>query len=175
MPQSEQTDLAGVIVRLRERFPGAVIQAESYEGRAIAMSAETALIALTHLADNALRHNAHHIQIEARAGADAVVLTVTNDGDAISLHNRERIFDAFFTTRRDSGGTGMGLAIVRAIMTSHGGGIMLLPRDKGVSFALRFPLSRVSLEACSTAISLPSRLGRSGPGAVCATHRDGDH
>ena len=44
--------------------------------------------------------------------------------------NREKIFDAFFTTRRDTGGTGMGLAIVQAVMTSHGGSIRLLPSDR---------------------------------------------
>ena len=147
VPQSEQADLADVADRLRERFPDAAIAVENCAGRTIAMSAETALIVLTHLVDNAVRHNAHHIHIETRADADAVVLTVANDGDAISPRNRERIFDAFFTTRRDSGGTGMGLAIVRAIMTSHGGSITLLPSANGVGFTLRFPAAspRLSL------------------------------
>ena len=52
---------------------------------------------------------------------------------------RDKIFDAFFTTRRDTGGTGMGLAIVQAVMTSHGGSIRLLPTDQGVAFELQFP------------------------------------
>ena len=126
---------------LRDRFPDAAIEAEDNFGRTIAMSAETALIVLTHLTDNALRHNARHIRLEARGSSDAIELTLANDGDPISPHNRDRIFDAFFTTRRDSGGTGMGLAIVRAIMTSHGGTITLLPTDHGTSFALRFPVA----------------------------------
>jgi signal transduction histidine kinase len=66
-------------------------------------------------------------------------MTMSNDGDPISEANRERIFDAFFTTRRDAGGTGMGLAIVQAIMASHGGSIRLLPSDQGVAFELEFP------------------------------------
>jgi signal transduction histidine kinase len=139
VPRSEQADLATVVDRLRERFAATAIEAENCIGCRIAMSAETALIVLTHLADNALRHNARHIRIEARADAEVVTLSFANDGDPISPQNRERIFDAFFTTRRDSGGTGMGLAIVRAIMTSHGGSIMLLPTTSGVSFALHFP------------------------------------
>ena len=66
-------------------------------------------------------------------------MTVSNDADPISEPNREKIFDAFFTTRRDTGGTGMGLAIVQAVMTSHGGSIRLLRSDKGVAFELQFP------------------------------------
>ena len=64
---------------------------------------------------------------------------VSNDGEPISEANRDRIFDAFFTTRRDTGGTGMGLAIVRAIMASHGGSIRLKPTDQGAAFELQFP------------------------------------
>jgi signal transduction histidine kinase len=66
-------------------------------------------------------------------------MTVSNDGDPISEANRDRIFDAFFTTRRDTGGTGMGLSIVKAVMSSHGGSIRLLPTDRGASFELQFP------------------------------------
>jgi signal transduction histidine kinase len=42
-------------------------------------------------------------------------IKVADNGEGVSPNNRGRIFDSFFTTRRDSGGTGMGLAIVRAI------------------------------------------------------------
>jgi signal transduction histidine kinase len=143
-PHNERVDLADVIDRLRAHFPNASIIAEGCTGREIGMSAESALIVLTHLTDNALRHHAHQIRFQARDDADAVLLTIANDGDPISPRNRDRIFDAFFTTRRDSGGTGMGLAIVRAIMTSHGGTIMLLPDENGVGFALRLPVASSS-------------------------------
>ena len=102
------------------------------------MSAEKAMIVLTHLTDNAVRHNATSVQIEAASESSSVRLTVSNDGDPISDANRDKIFDAFFTTRRDTGGTGMGLAIVQAVMVSHGGSIRLLPSSRSVAFELQF-------------------------------------
>jgi signal transduction histidine kinase len=64
---------------------------------------------------------------------------VSNDGDPISDASRDKIFDAFFTTRRDTGGIEMGLAIAQAVVVTHGGAIRLLPSSRGVAFELQFP------------------------------------
>lgn len=53
--------------------------------------------------------------------------------------NRDRIFDVFFTTRRESGGTGMGLGIVRSLLRAHGGSIRLAPSDAGTAFEITLP------------------------------------
>jgi two-component system sensor histidine kinase CreC len=139
VPQNEQAELGFVVGGLKSRFPTRSILASGCLDRAIGMSAEKALIVLSHLTDNAMRHNAKNVRLEASGEAETIRLTVSNDGDPISEPNREKIFDAFFTTRRDTGGTGMGLAIVKAVMTSHGGSIKLLPADRGAAFELEFP------------------------------------
>jgi signal transduction histidine kinase len=59
----------------------------------------------------------------------------------VSPNNRTHIFDSFFTTRRDSGGTGMGLAIVRAMLDAHGGCISLIDSDAGTAFELTIPIA----------------------------------
>lgn len=53
---------------------------------------------LSHLADNVVRHKATTIRLEAADERTTVLLTVRNDGEPISAPNRDRIFDAFFTT-----------------------------------------------------------------------------
>ena len=64
---------------------------------------------------------------------------VSDDGEGVSSNNRTQIFDSFFTTRRDSGGTGMGLAIVRAMLDAHGGAIRLI--ESGPWHQLRADMS----------------------------------
>jgi two-component system sensor histidine kinase CreC len=138
-PQNEQTELGAVVGSLRSRFPTRTNTASGCLDRSIGMSGEKALIVLSHLTDNAVRHNARNVRLETASEDDTIRMVVSNDGDPISEANREKIFDAFFTTRRDTGGTGMGLSIVQAVMTSHGGSIRLLPSDTGVAFELQFP------------------------------------
>ena len=57
-PQNEQTELSQVIGGLKSRFPTRAIEATGCLDRSIGMSSEKALIVLSHLTDNAIRHNA---------------------------------------------------------------------------------------------------------------------
>ena len=49
-----------------------------------------------------------------------------------------RLFEPFFTTRASEGGTGLGLAVVRAIVAEHGGTIGA-SSDRGAEFIVSFP------------------------------------
>ncbi|MGH2958254.1 MAG: ATP-binding protein, partial [Solirubrobacterales bacterium] len=50
-----------------------------------------------------------------------VRITVADDGVGIDENTLPHIFDPFFTTRTDTGGTGLGLSVTRAIVEQHGG------------------------------------------------------
>lgn len=76
---------------------------------------------------------------EGRPGV--VRLSVSDTGDGIPDDIRSRIFQPLFTTKAPGVGTGLGLAVVKRIVESHGGtiGVASAP-GKGTSFAIELPL-----------------------------------
>ena len=68
-----------------------------------------------------------------------IKISVTDSGPGIDEEFAERIFDAFFTTKRE--GMGMGLSICRSIVNAHGGRIWMEPRAEGGStFSFSLPI-----------------------------------
>ena len=132
------TTLASVVAAMRSAFSRLSIEAEGCLDQAVAMSADNVTIIFSHLADNAVRHQAKTLRIRARRSADLISVAVMNDGEPIADNNRDKIFMPFFTTRRESGGTGMGLGIVRSMLRAHLGSIHLSDTDAGVAFLLTF-------------------------------------
>lgn len=73
---------------------------------------------------------------------DGVRLVVEDTGSGIAASDRDHLFEPFFTTRSHEGGTGLGLAVVKAIVTEHGGEIQVAPGASGGSrFTVDLPLS----------------------------------
>jgi two-component system, OmpR family, sensor histidine kinase CreC len=139
-PQIGQSTLDEVVATVRASVAGIAIVAEGDLARPVRMSAENAAIVVAHLADNALRHKARTLRIAAKPEGERLRLTVANDGEPIADNNREKIFTPFFTTRREAGGTGMGLEIVRSMLRAHGGEIRLAAADP-VAFEIEIPLA----------------------------------
>ncbi|MEM6496556.1 MAG: HAMP domain-containing sensor histidine kinase, partial [Pseudomonadota bacterium] len=99
----------------------------------------TLTIVLIHMLENAQQHGAREVVLSASQGASGTSLTIKDNGTGISAGNRDKIMTPFFTTRRDTGGSGMGLNIVKAIVESLGGHLNLEPNLAGAQFQIRFP------------------------------------
>ena len=107
----------------------------------IALDSGAAGAVFTQLLSNARAHGAKRVAVSAERRDNSLLIRVADDGEGISPGNRKRIFKPFFTTRRETGGTGMGLQIVRALLASHGGAIELVETDHGATFLLRVPIA----------------------------------
>jgi len=85
------------------------------------------------------------IRAAADANADAVVLTVADDGPGIPSALLPRIFDPFFTTKEVGEGSGLGLSIVHGIIERHGGNISVESEvGHGAKFTIRLPRKRAA-------------------------------
>jgi signal transduction histidine kinase len=72
--------------------------------------------------------------------AHSVLVTVSDTGIGLDPTHRDRIFDAFYTTKRE--GIGMGLAISRSIVEAHAGRIWVTPNQgRGEMFCLTLPIA----------------------------------
>jgi len=90
------------------------------------------------------------IRVSCRADPDApdlpgggplVAIAVDDDGPGVPAESRERIFEPFFTTKAK--GSGLGLSIVHAIVTQHGGRIHVEDSPEGgARFVLSLPQAR---------------------------------
>jgi signal transduction histidine kinase len=133
--------LADTIAGLRSAFATLDIQAGGDLDTPMRISEENAAIIFSNLADNAMRHKSSTLDLSAIRQANLLRVKVSDNGEGVSPNNRTQIFDSFFTTRRDSGGTGMGLAIVRAMLDAHGGAIRLIDTEQGTAFELTIPVA----------------------------------
>jgi PAS domain S-box-containing protein len=105
---------------------------------------------LTNLFLNAVAHafpggRPGTVDIQVReSGKDNVEIIFSDDGCGMSLDVRRRAFDPFFTTRRDQGGTGLGLHIVYSIVTNRLGGRLELDSEPGEGTRIQIILPRVA-------------------------------
>lgn len=100
----------------------------------------------TNLIDNAVKYSpvGGTVAITLKKTGDQCVFTVTDDGPGIDEEALPFIFNKFYQgdTSHKSEGNGLGLALVRRIVTLHGGSIVAENRPEGgASFTLTLPLS----------------------------------
>jgi signal transduction histidine kinase len=149
--QSSEVDVTGLLADVAGRYGGArvpVRTAAGLDGRRLQTRGrqDDLTRAMTNLVDNAVRHARTGVVLDATSVGHQVEVTVTDDGHGIAAEDRERVFDRF--TRldeardRDTGGSGLGLPITRALLQRSGGDVRLEDATPGVRAVVRLPASR---------------------------------
>ena len=103
---------------------------------------------LTNLVNNAIKYSPHggHIRIVGRTGDNSTVtVRVTDEGMGIAREHLPKLFERFYRVdnrdNREIGGTGIGLALVKALTEAHGGTATVDSEvGKGSVFTLSLPV-----------------------------------
>jgi signal transduction histidine kinase len=99
---------------------------------------------VAHLLDNAARHADSRVSVGLQRDGSMVTLWVDDDGPGIPAEDRSRVFERFTrlesARRRDTGGAGLGLAVVAATVSAMGGNVTIEDSPLGgARFIVRVP------------------------------------
>ena len=121
---------------------GVSVEVELAEGLHIEADADALSQVWTNLVQNAIQAMKGEGRLwvmGSRAEEGPITIVVGNNGPPIPPEIRERIFEAFFTTKKAGEGTGLGLDIVRRILTDHGGDIAVASDEGATEFTITLP------------------------------------
>ncbi len=109
---------------------------EFSEEPVVCVGAEKALErAFSNLITNALRYARETVTLRCRAECGQCVVRVEDDGPGIDEAELEKVFDRFY--RGKGGKHGIGLSIVKAVVSAHGGEVRCENMERGVAFEVR--------------------------------------
>lgn len=106
-----------------------------------------------------------HVEVHVAKLGERVVLEVSDDGPGIPQDVKDKLFEAFYTTK-GQGGTGLGLYLSRSFVEAHGGELSI-PKTgpEGTTFRVRLPAALEPKERESTPPALASVQGAPRPRA----------
>jgi signal transduction histidine kinase len=140
-------EIAAVCRTVADAFRSArfAVRLDAPVGLAAQIAPEVLATVLETLAENSVQAGAGELSIHAVRQGTAVALTVADNGPGIAAADRERVFEPFFTGRREAGGAGMGLAIVRSLLAASGGTIAVQPAGAGATFLITLPAASATM------------------------------
>jgi two-component system, OmpR family, sensor kinase len=145
----ESLDLMGLAAEECARV-GAELDAKAASSQELVVKGVAKLLrrALRNLLENAARYGAGEITVSLRTMQSDALITVCDRGPGVPAAYQLRIFEPFFRlpgASEQSGGVGLGLALVKSIAARHGGSVSCENRPQGgACFAIRLPLQPVT-------------------------------
>ena len=102
---------------------------------------EQVFINLISNACQALEERNQAISVVASENGRWIDILISDEGVGISRENLPQITDPFFTTKREEGGTGLGLSVTSQIVEAHGGDLSFQSEiGKGTEVRVRLPI-----------------------------------
>ena len=129
--------------QLIRSFRVSINRSEVLAGRVIGVRDELTSV-VRNLIDNAARHASTQIKVSLNTRGRTVRFTAEDDGPGIPIDQREKVFERFTRLQegrsRDAGGSGLGLALTRRIVETHGGRVFIETSELGgASFVVELP------------------------------------
>lgn len=131
---SGKTNLQDAIERCQSDFPDLAFEYSGSDDGVLPIQKQDMHVILVQLLQNAKQHGATKVTFTKSANT----LIIQDNGTGISKANQAMVFDPFFTTNRNSGGTGMGLAIVQSTVSSYNGTIYAEASSNGARLRFDF-------------------------------------
>jgi signal transduction histidine kinase len=123
-PGQDEVDLDDVVLEEAARARRVPIDTRAVTAAKLRGDRHHLLHLVRNLLDNAARYATSHVTVTTRADAEGVVLWVDDDGPGIREQDRTRIFERFTRSgadrSRETGGAGLGLAVVGRVAEQHG-------------------------------------------------------
>jgi signal transduction histidine kinase len=137
-----RSELNLLLYRTVQEYPG--VEMEAAAGDAVRVNADHAklVMAFENLFHNACQalDGSGKVRLAIEEGDTAVRVEVADDGPGIADDIRERLFEHTVTTRKDRGGTGLGLLITQHVIDAHGGRIRVASTSPaGTTIAVELP------------------------------------
>ncbi len=146
-----KTYLSEVLLSLQPKLKGRPVKVEIDCGPDITLDSFPGAVSqiVTNLLMNSLVHGFEHeqagtIAIKAALDGETVVFDYSDNGAGMDGETLGKLFDPFFTTRRGSGGSGLGAHILYNLVTGPLGGTVRVESapGQGLRYHLRFPRNR---------------------------------
>ena len=135
-PEPRQpVDLVSLVQSVCQDWPETTLEIADEPRRLVHICQPVALRrGLTNLLSNAVKYGERaHVTLSSTAGE--IVITIADSGPGIPDDEFENVFRPFYriehSRSRDTGGTGLGLSVARAVFRAHGGDVTLANRPEG--------------------------------------------
>jgi two-component system sensor histidine kinase SenX3 len=145
-----------VVARMQHeaKRAGVAIEAKCVAGVRVVGDRMQLVSALQNLVSNAIKYSGDgkKVQVEVQATPELVSIIVVDKGIGIAAKDHQRIFERFYRVdrarSRATGGSGLGLSIVRHVVSNHGGTVTVVSEEgRGSTFTIVLPRAESSAES----------------------------